>query len=229
MARDATDTKRRILDAAQVQVLERGFAATSVDDIQKGAGISRGTFFYHFASKDDLARALIQRHAEMDHQLVEELMARAEKLASDPLHQALVFIALHEELFDESAPDVAGCLFASYTYEAGLFDKGTHALITGAIEHWRTVFGGKLAEALLRHEPRVVGVDPYLLADLAYGVFQGAFILWRTFGDSSVMAAHLRQVRTYLELLFGVAGEGRLLTPTAASTVHGDFGSEELS
>jgi hypothetical protein len=43
------------------------------------------------------------------------------------------------------------------------------------------------------------------------------------------MAAHLRQVRTYLELLFGVAGEGRLLTPTAASTVHGDFGSEELS
>src|SRR3970282_549251 len=98
MPRDASETKQRILDAAKAQVLERGFAATSVDDIQRAAGISRGTFFYHFPSKDDLARALIERHAEEDHELTESLMARAEKLATDPLQQALVFLALPEEM-----------------------------------------------------------------------------------------------------------------------------------
>ena len=204
MPRDATETKQRILDAAKEQVLERGYAGTSVDDIQKAAGISRGTFFYHFPSKDHLARALIERHAEEDHELTESLMARAEKLASDPLQQALVFLALHEEMLEDIGPE--GCLFASYSYEAGLFDDRTHALITGALEHWRQVLGGKLAEAMERHEPRVPHTDPYLLADLAAGVLQGGFIMRRALNDRGLMTAHLRQFRSYLELLFGVSG-----------------------
>lgn len=206
MARDATETRQRILDAARAEVLDRGFAATSVDDIQRTAGISRGTFFYHFPTKDDLARALIRRHADEDRRLIDELMARAEKLASDPLQQALIFIALHEELFEHGMSGVGGCLFASYTYEAGVFDSETHTLIESAIDYWREVFGGKLAKALERHETRVPDVDPYLLADLGYGVMQGAFILWRTFRDPTFMVTHTRQFRTYLELLFGVTG-----------------------
>ena len=116
MPRDGTKTKQRILDAAQHAVLRRGFAATSIDDIQKAAGISRGTFFYHYPSKDDLARALLERYAEQDRVLVDAFMARAEKLASDPLQQALVFLALHEELFEQMERGDAGCLFASYSY-----------------------------------------------------------------------------------------------------------------
>ena len=219
MPKDSTETKMRILDAAQQLVLERGFSGTSVDDIQNAAGISRGTFFYHYPSKDDLARALIGRYAEADHEMTESFMARAEKLASDPLHQALVFLALHEEMLDEFGP--VGCLFASYSYEAGLFDAHTHDLITGAIEHWRQVFGDKLEEAMARHPPLVAGTDPYLLADMAAGVFQGAFILRRTLDDPGLMAAHLRQFRSYLELLFGVAG-GEAIT-------GGDPGSEDES
>lgn len=204
MPRDASDTRHRILDAAKGLVLERGYAGTSVDDIQKAAGISRGTFFYHFSTKDALARALMERHAEEDHELTDTFMARAEKLASDPLQQALVFIALHEEMLDEVGP--SGCLFASYSYEAGLFDTHTHELITGALEHWRRVFGDKLAEAMKRHEPRLPDADPYLLADLGAGVLQGAFIMRRALNDPRLMTEHLREFRRYLELLFGVAG-----------------------
>jgi TetR/AcrR family transcriptional repressor of nem operon len=206
MPRDASDTRQRILDAAKSLVLERGYAGTSVDDIQKGAGISRGTFFYHFPSKDELARALMERHAQEDHDLTEGIMARAEKLASDPLQQALVFLALHEEMLDDVGPD--GCLFASYSYEAGLFDEHTHELIMGALEHWRRLLGGKLEEAMKRHRPAVPDTDPYLLADLASGILQGAFIMRRALGDRSLMARHLRQFRSYLELLFGVAETG---------------------
>lgn len=203
MARDASDTRQKILDAAKGLVLERGYAGTSVDDIQKAAGISRGTFFYHFSTKDDLARSLMERHAQEDHDLTEEIMARAEKLASDPLQQALIFLALHEEMLDEVGPD--GCLFASYSYEAGLFDDETHALIMGALEHWRRLLGGKLEEAMKKHRPVVPDADPYLLADLASGVLQGAFIMRRALRDGGLMSRHLRQFRGYLELLFGLA------------------------
>lgn len=206
MPRDGRQTKQRILDAARGEVLRRGFAATSVDDIQTAAGISRGTFFYHFPSKDDLARALIERYAEADHALVEAMLERAEKLATDPLQQALVFIALHEELLESVRPEEAGCLFASYSYEAGVFDGDTHDLIVGSIDHWRRVLGGKLEEAMERHGTVVEDVDPHLLADMAYGVLQGAFILRRSLDDPGLMARHVREFRRYLELLFGVVG-----------------------
>lgn len=202
--RAATATRQRILDAAQAAVLERGFSATSVDTIQAAAGISRGTFFYHFPTKDHLARSLIERYADVDRKMVDGFMARAEQLARDPLEQALIFVTLHEDLFQEDTGALPGCLFASYSYEAGLFDEGTHGLIEDSIRHFRDVFGGKLREAMERHET-VVETDPVELADFGYGIMQGAFILSRQFDDTTLMIAQIRRLRTHLELLFGVA------------------------
>lgn len=213
MPRDSAKTRQHILDAAQPVVLRRGFAATSIDDIQEAAGISRGTFFYHFPSKDDFARALIARYAEQDRILVDGLMARAERLASDPLQQALVFIGLHEELFEETASADLGCLFASYSYEAGLFDDETGSMVRGALDHWRDVLGGKLRQAMARHPVKLEDTDPDVLADLGYGVLQGAFILARTMADPGLMAEHTRQFRNHLELLFGVVPEKAMSEP----------------
>lgn len=207
MPRDGKETRERILTAAQQEIMKRGFAATSVDVIQEAAGISRGTFFYHYATKDALARELLNRYAESDRAMVEGFMERAEKLARDPLQQLFVFLILHEEMFEEMEDTDPGCLFASYSYEAGLFDAETHQVIEGSVRHWREVVGGKLRAALAERQTRVP-VEADLLADLAYGVLQGAFILSRMQGSSRLMADHLRQYRTYLELLFGVEDTG---------------------
>ena len=204
MSKKAEITKTRILDAAQSLILDRGFAATSVDAIQEAAGISRGTFFYHFPSKDDLAKELLHRYAKNDATMIEGYMSRAEKLSSDPLQQALIFLALIEELFEETGLGDAGCLFASYSYEAGLFDEEAHDVLIRAVEHWRESLGGKLGEAMKRHSVRGDTTDPYLLADLAYGVLQGAFILGRVQSDPLIMVAHIRQFRRFIELLFGL-------------------------
>ncbi len=206
MASDTTDTREKILDAAQRVVLGQGFASASVDAIQDEAGISRGTFFYHFSSKDELNRELIVRYAEADKELSEQFMERAEKLARDPLQQVLLLIGLYEEMFEEMEDYDPGCLFASYSYEAGLFDEETHDVILDGIDHWQQLLGEKLALAMERHPPRIP-VDPEVLADMAYGVLQGAFILSRVRGQDGLMAAHVRQFRNYLELLFGVVEE----------------------
>lgn len=194
-------TKSKILDAAQQVVLDRGFSATSVDAIQEAAGISRGTFFYHFASKDDLSRALIERYALSDRELTDAYMKRAENLVSDPVQQVLVFLGLHEELFEDMDGVYPGCLFASYSYEAGLFDRETMNVVNAAVEYWRKLVGDKLKTAMERRPP-VVESDPYVLADTAYAVFQGAFILSRVRCNTSIVVAQLRQVRNYFELLF---------------------------
>lgn len=67
------------------------------------------------------------------------------------------------------------------------------------IEHWRRILGGKLEEAA---EQRGMSIDAGLLADMAYGMLQGAFILGRVQGDPGLAIQHLRQFRSFLELQF---------------------------
>lgn len=47
-------TRSRILDIAEASVLEKGFEATSIEEIVTGAEISRSGFFYHFKDKTAL-------------------------------------------------------------------------------------------------------------------------------------------------------------------------------
>lgn len=211
MPKDGRTTKEAICDAAAALVLERGFVGTSVEDIIQRAGISRGTFFYHFPSKDDLARALLQRHAATDRSLTNRLLERAEKLARDPLQQLLVFFGLYMEVIEGLPESEPGCLFASFSYEAGLFDEETTGVILTAVDHWRDRVGAKIDEAIELHGLEL-DTDGATLADLAYTVIEGSMLMARVRNDPSIMVEHLRQYRSYLEHLFGVAVEAEPAT-----------------
>ncbi len=50
-------TKPSLLEAALTVIRMKGYAATTVDDICAEAGLSKGAFFHHFTSKEDLAVA----------------------------------------------------------------------------------------------------------------------------------------------------------------------------
>src|SRR5690606_10753126 len=121
--RDAVRTRDNILDAAQALILDHGYGATTVDAVVARAGITKGAFFHHFASKAQLARALVERYAELDRQQLDLHTERARKLASDPLQRLLLLIGLYEETFESMEAPFPGCLFASYVYENKLFDE----------------------------------------------------------------------------------------------------------
>lgn len=54
----ATDAKRRILDAAAVAFMHRGFDATTLDDISHELGATKGLIYYHYRSKFDVFLAV---------------------------------------------------------------------------------------------------------------------------------------------------------------------------
>jgi TetR/AcrR family transcriptional regulator, transcriptional repressor for nem operon len=201
MPRDGSATKTAIMDAAEMSILGRGFAATSVDDIIERAGITKGAFFYHFKTKADLAHALVARFAERDAAQLEDKMARAERLARDPLQQTVIFVGLFQEEMAALTDPGVGCLFASYCYEAQLFDDDVLGIIRDAMQLWRERLGGKLAEVIALYPPRLA-VTADGLADLISTVFEGAFIMSRTFQDPKLVADHIGHYRNYLELLF---------------------------
>lgn len=57
-AADAAETARRVLEVATTQFAERGFSATSVDDIARTAGVTRGAVYHHYSSKAGLFAAV---------------------------------------------------------------------------------------------------------------------------------------------------------------------------
>jgi len=195
-------TRERILDAAQDLILDHGYGSTSVDAVVGRAGTTKGAFFHHFASKAELARALVDRYALMDREHLGSQIERARKLASDPLQQVLVLIALYEEDFEALDAPFPGCLFASYIYEQNLFEGGTLEVLREATLLWRRAMVEMLEKVVAAYPPRVP-VDLESLADLFYALTEGSFVMTKTLGDKSLLPRHTRHLRTYLELLFG--------------------------
>lgn len=203
MPKDGSATKSRILDSAEQLILGQGFAATSIDSVADKAGITKGTFFYHFPDKASLALALVERFAALDRAELEEGLTKVRSVTRDPLQQLLHLVAGFEEKVAELAEASPGCLFASYIYEAQLFEQNTLAVIEKSYLTWRRTIGEMLRQAAEKYPPRLeVNLDD--LADQLTVIFEGAFILTRTLHDRRIMPAQLRHWRNYLELLFGV-------------------------
>lgn len=60
--RKRSQTHERLLDFAYDAIIQKGFAATSIEELVEAAGITKSGFFYHFKDKNDLARQLLERY-----------------------------------------------------------------------------------------------------------------------------------------------------------------------
>src|SRR5258708_16551877 len=59
------DSKAKFLDAALHVIRAKGYTATRLEDICEAAGLTKGSFFHHFESKEDLALAAADHFAQM--------------------------------------------------------------------------------------------------------------------------------------------------------------------
>lgn len=201
MRRDPERTRTRLLDAAEELVLEHGFGGTTVEAVIGRAGVTKGAFFHHFASKAALGHALVERYASLDAEHFAVTLKRAERLSRDPLQQLLIFVTLFEEEMEVLTEPFPGCLFASYCYQAGLFDEETMEIVRRSMRRWRDTLGAKLREVAERHAPRREA-DLGSLADMLMTIFEGAFVLSKTLEEPKLVAGQLAHFRAYLELLF---------------------------
>ena len=75
--RKGSDTRERILVVAQATGLEKGFAATSIEELIAAVDITKSGFFYHFKDKNELAKALLRRYLDREDALFDDLFHRA--------------------------------------------------------------------------------------------------------------------------------------------------------
>jgi len=207
MPRDGTPTRNKIMDAAQQMVLDVGLSGTSVEKVIDRAGVTKGTFFYHFRTKHDLAAALIERYANEDEHHFSDAMTKAEQLARDPLQQLLIFVGLFIEMTEQLEEPFPGCLYASYCYQSGAISAQSMAQVERMARFWRERVLAKV-EAVAAEYPARIPVDHRQVADHVLTTFEGAFILSKLMKEPKLAAEQLVQCRNYLELLFTPVSAG---------------------
>ncbi len=199
--RKGSDTRERLLDVAETSVLEKGFAATSIEELIAAVGITKSGFFYHFKDKNELARALLVRYVAREDDLFDELFARADELNEDPLHGFLVGLKMLSEMMADLPSGHPGCLVAAYCYQDRLFDKEVRTLNAGAVLSWRKRFKERLELIAARYPPRTT-VDLDDLADMLSVIADGGIILSKAVGDKDVLARQIMLYRDFVRSVF---------------------------
>ncbi len=197
MPKDGKLTKDKILAHTKELVIENGFAGTSVDAILSKTGITKGAFFYHFKTKNHLAKALIEAYALEDAHHLESALKATEKLAHSPGERLLAFV---QAFIDSSRAleEPPSCLYASYTNEGTQFDQETKALITQSILKWRETFLDLLKQAKVAES---LNTDITALADQFAVIVEGAYILSKALNQPELTAKQLTHFKAYLGLL----------------------------
>ena len=198
--RKGTDTRERILELAEAAVLEKGFAATSIDELITGAGITKSGFFYHFKDKSELAKALMQRYIDEHNAVLADIFRRADELNEDPLHGALVALKLFAEMMADLPGTHPGCLVSSFVYQDQLLSREVRELTVAGVQGWRRAFRERFEAIAERYPPRIA-VDLDDLADMANTLVDGGIILSKLLKDRDVLP---RQVMLYREFVRAV-------------------------
>ncbi|MCL6741661.1 TetR/AcrR family transcriptional regulator [Sphingomonas sp. RB56-2] len=195
-------TRERILDIAYGAIVEKGFAATSIEELVEAAGITKSGFFYHFRDKNDLARELFERFLAEDEGIIDRLEQRARELSDDPLQALLIFLNLYAQMMDDMETIHPGCLVATVTYQERIFDRELKRMNVEYLLRMRDRFQRWFGEIIAENPPRSE-VDVGALADQLTTIVEGAIIMSKALKDEALMGKQTRLFRNHVKLLFG--------------------------
>ena len=194
--------REKLIGAAVKIVREKGFNATSVDELCREAGVTKGAFFHHFRSKTDLGVAAAEAwklHAN-------ELFGHAPYMAlDDPLDRFLGYLDYRRDLLEGPVPEFT--CYAGTTVQESYetlpdLRKACHDSIWGHAETLVAdidaarakygIGGNWTSESLALH---------------TQAVLQGAFILAKATNGSAAARDTADHLIRYVRMLFNLPPE----------------------
>lgn len=202
------------MDAAARLVAQRGFAATSVDDVIREAGLSGKSHFYHyFRSKEALGYAVLDRQFA---RFAERGLAVLREPMTDPLVRLALFIdALVGVQVARGCRE--GSPFGTLAAELADAHDGFRARIADVFGQWTAQLGSLLIEA----RPQLVtGVDEARVARFVIATLEGAMLVARVARDAAALQGIAYDLKRFIAMHMrepgGYAGTPPGSVPAAA-------------
>jgi len=168
----ADDTRSNLLNAALRLFGERGYHATSLQDVIDAAGCSKGAFYHYFDSKEELL--LLFHDTFIDHLL--DFTERAASERGDPLERLGAVLTHHLESIGTFHDHMA-----VFHNESRFLTHEKFRLVQAKRDRYEAAVRGLVQEAQARGELRP-DLDPKLFSLLLLGVFNWAFRWYRADG-----------------------------------------------
>lgn len=190
-------SRTKILDAALNVIRAKGYEAARIEDICAAANLTKGSFFHHFKSKEDLALAAVERWSDFAETLFTAAPYRA---LADPVDRILGYVDFRKALLQGELPEYT-CLAGTMVQEV----YATHPAIRDACD---TCFSDHAAQletdiAQAMRERKIDATwSAESLALYTQVVIQGGFILAKAKNSADIAATSLDHLRNYLEMLF---------------------------
>lgn len=198
------DARTRLLEAARDTIRAKGFAATTVDELCRVAAVTKGSFFHHFKSKEEIGIESARQWADTTSAFFANAPYHTPR---DPLKRVLAYVAFRKSIIEGELAEFT-CLVGTMAQEvyadwpairdacsASIFGHAAtlEPDIAAAMKD-RGISGGWTAASLARHTQTVI---------------QGAFVLAKAGNDSALARESLDHLDRYIRLLFKVNPTGR--------------------
>jgi TetR/AcrR family transcriptional repressor of nem operon len=192
-----TGSRQKLLNAALTLIRAKGYTATSVDGLCEAAGVTKGAFFHHFKSKDDLGVAAAKYWAEVTGA---NFAAAPYHSHSDPLDRVLGYLDFRKTLLARTPSEIS-CLAGTMIQEVySSHPEITQACAATIFDHAANIekdIAAAMELYCIRGE-----WTAHSLALHTQVVLQGSFILAKAKGDVEVAVESIDHLRRYIEQLF---------------------------
>lgn len=191
--------REKLIEAAISAVRIKGFSATSVDEICQAAGVTKGAFFHHFASKEALAVAAAGAWTDIAEQRI--FTAPKWTRISNPRARLLGHIDFRLAMLDGPVEDFT-CFVGTLVQEAYNSSPAIRAACNASIGAYATRLADDV-QATIDHHGAPADVTALGLAYYIQAVLQGAFILAKASGDAQIARESVTHLKNYIIMLFG--------------------------
>jgi TetR/AcrR family transcriptional regulator, transcriptional repressor for nem operon len=192
------DARVALLNAALGLVRKHGWAATSVDQLCRAAGVTKGAFFHHFVSKEALGVAAARHWGATTSQL---FAAADYHRHADPLARIFAYLDFRDALAEGPLEQIS--CFAGTTVQETFATSETIRDACGEtiFEHAHRLeadFQAALDQHPIHEPPSAASLALHTQA-----VLQGGFILAKARGNNEPLLDAIAHLRRYITLLFG--------------------------
>jgi TetR/AcrR family transcriptional repressor of nem operon len=186
-----TTSRTDLLDHGTELMLRSGYAATGLNELLHAAAVPKGSFYHHFASKEDFGVELVQRYYAGHDRLLSTLLGETGR---SPLTRLRSYFDDLLERAVTATPEARGCLLGMLALEMAGSSEPLRASVSESFRRWQTRIADLLrqAQAAAELDP---GQDADLLAAMLLQGWEGALMRARVSQD-------LQVVRTFVELMF---------------------------